>query len=126
MKASGSVPLCIYIIAKKVSTGPIYVCGIFVEHSYDIFPEYLAKVPYETPENILKWCSGNIEHRSIPWLFHEYPTNITCIFLGESRKTIVDKAVLDVRWVSLKIWYFHVAIVNNCLTTNYNSNYKNL
>ena len=30
-------------------TGQIYVRVIFVEHSYDIFPEYLEKVPYEIP-----------------------------------------------------------------------------
>ena len=32
----------------------IYVLGIFVEHSHDIFPEYLENVPYETLGNIPK------------------------------------------------------------------------
>ena len=35
-------------------TGQIYVRGIFVEHSHDIFPENSEKVPYEIPGNILK------------------------------------------------------------------------
>ena len=35
-------------------TGQIYVPGIFVEHSPDIFPEYSEKVPYEIPENTPK------------------------------------------------------------------------
>ena len=67
----------------------MYVCGIFVKHSHNIFPEYPEKVPYEIPKNIPKKCSGNIEYRNIPRLFHEYPTNVTCIFLGGSRNTIV-------------------------------------
>ena len=33
---------------------------LFVEHSHDIFPEYLEKVPYEIPRNIPKQCSMNI------------------------------------------------------------------
>ena len=48
-------------------------------------------------------CSGNTECWNIPWMFHEYPTNVTCIFLGGSRNTIVDEAVSDIRWVSLEI-----------------------
>ena len=67
----------------------MYVRGIFVKHSHNIFPEYPEKVPYEIPKNIPKKCSGNIEYRNIPQLFHEYPTNVTCIFLGGSRNTIV-------------------------------------
>ena len=35
-------------------TGQIYVCGIFVEHSHEIFPVYLEKTHYEIPENIPK------------------------------------------------------------------------
>ena len=70
-------------------TGQIYVRGIFVEHSHDIFPEYLEKVPYESPGNIPKLCSGNSEYRNISGMFHEYPANVTCIFLGGSRNTIV-------------------------------------
>ena len=35
-------------------TGQIYARGIFLEHSHDIFPEYLEKVSYEIPGNILK------------------------------------------------------------------------
>ena len=35
-------------------TRQIYVCGIFVEHFHDIFPEYLEKVPYKIPGNIPK------------------------------------------------------------------------
>ena len=30
-------------------------------------------------------------------MFHEYPTYVTCIFLGGSRNTIVDEAVPDIR-----------------------------
>ena len=32
----------------------ILFCGIFVENSHDIFPEYLEKVPNEFPGNIPK------------------------------------------------------------------------
>ena len=39
---------------KLVPTGKIYVRGIFVEHSHDIFSEYSEKVPYESQRNILK------------------------------------------------------------------------
>ena len=35
-------------------TGQIYVRGIFVENSHDIFPEYSEKVSYEIPGNIPK------------------------------------------------------------------------
>ena len=35
-------------------TWQIYVRGIFVEHSHDIFPEYLEEVPYEIPGDIFK------------------------------------------------------------------------
>ena len=38
----------------KQPTGQIYVPGIFVEHSHDVFAEYSEKVPYEIPGNILK------------------------------------------------------------------------
>ena len=38
----------------KLPTGQIYVRGIFVEHYHDIFPEYLKKVAYQIPGNILK------------------------------------------------------------------------
>ena len=58
----------------------IYVRRIFVEHSYNIFPEHLEKVPHEIP--------GNIGYRNIPWMFHEYPTNVTCISLSGTRNTI--------------------------------------
>ena len=34
--------------------GQIYVRGIFVEHSHDIFPEYSENVSYEIPGNIFK------------------------------------------------------------------------
>ena len=44
----------------------MYVRGIFVKHSHDIFPEYPEKVPYEIPKNIPKKCTGNIEYRNIP------------------------------------------------------------
>ena len=33
--------------------------------------------------------SGNIEYRNTPWMFHEYRTNVTCIFLGGSKNAIV-------------------------------------
>ena len=39
---------------KRLPTGEVYVRGIFVEHSHDIFPEYLEKVPYEILGNIHK------------------------------------------------------------------------
>ena len=29
-------------------------------------------------------------------MFHEYPTNVTCTFLGESRNTIVDEVIPDI------------------------------
>ena len=29
-------------------------------------------------------------------MFHEYPTNVACIFLGRSINTIVDEAVPDI------------------------------
>ena len=35
-------------------TRQIYVRGIFVEHSHDIFPKYSEKVPCEIPGNIPK------------------------------------------------------------------------
>ena len=35
-------------------TGQVYIRGIFVEHSHDIFPENLEKVLYEIPGNIPK------------------------------------------------------------------------
>ena len=35
-------------------TGQIYVCGIIVERSHDIFLEYSEKVPYEIPRKIPK------------------------------------------------------------------------
>ena len=69
-------------------SGQLYLSGIFVEHSHDIFSEFSEKVSYEIPGNISKKRSGNIEYRTIPWMFHEYPTNVTCIFLGGSRNTI--------------------------------------
>ena len=34
------------------------------------------------------------------------------IFLGGSRNTIVEKAVRDIRWLSLKIWYFYESLVS--------------
>ena len=30
-------------------------------------------------------------------MFYEYPTNVTSIFLGGSRNTLVDEAVPDIR-----------------------------
>ena len=35
-------------------TGQIYVCGIFVEHSQEIFSVYSEKIPNEIPGNIPK------------------------------------------------------------------------
>ena len=60
----------------------IYVRGIFVEHAHDIFPEYSEKVPHEILGNVPKWYSRDIEYNNIPWMFHEYSTNVTWIFLG--------------------------------------------
>ena len=37
-----------------LTTGQIYVHGIFLEHSHDIFLEYSEKVPYAIPGNISK------------------------------------------------------------------------
>ena len=42
------------ISTLKQRTRQIHVCGIFVEHSHDVFPEYLENVPYEIPGNIPK------------------------------------------------------------------------
>ena len=39
---------------KNVPKGQIYVRGIFVEHSHDIFPEYSRNIRYEIPRNIPK------------------------------------------------------------------------
>ena len=93
-------------------TWQIYVRGIFMEHSHDIFPEYSEKVTYEIPGNIAKYYSRNIEYRNIRWFFNEYPTNVTFIILGGSRNTVVDKAVPDIRCVFMKIWYFHESLVS--------------
>ena len=41
-----------YSKPRKQPNGQIYVCGIFVKHSQDIFPGYSEKVPYEIPGNI--------------------------------------------------------------------------
>ena len=60
-------------------TGQIYVRGIFVENSHDIFPKYSQKGPYKIPWNYPKQCSGKIEYRNTPCMFHEYPRNVTCI-----------------------------------------------
>ena len=49
------------------------------------------------------YIPGILDLGIFPRLFHEYPTNDTYIFLGGSRNAIVDKAVPDIRWVSLKI-----------------------
>ena len=112
--------------AKVLPTEQIYVCGIFVEHFNDILPECLENAPYEVPGNIpwgmfreywiyeysLGECSLNIECKSIPWMFHEYPTNVRNIFSGGSRNTIVDEAVPDICWVALKIEYFHESLIS--------------
>ena len=39
---------------KYLPTGQIYVRGIFVEHSHEIFPVYSENIPYEIPGNIPK------------------------------------------------------------------------
>ena len=39
---------------KRLSTGQIYVRGIFVEHSLEIFPVYSEKIPNEISGNISK------------------------------------------------------------------------
>ena len=41
-------------LTKPFPTGKIYVRGIFVEHSLEIFLVYLEKIPNEIPGNILK------------------------------------------------------------------------
>ena len=41
--------------SQLIPTGQIYVRGIFVEHSRDIFPVYSEKVPYEIPGNIREY-----------------------------------------------------------------------
>ena len=40
--------------ADNQPTWQIYVCGIFVEYSHDIFPRYSGKVPYGITGNIPK------------------------------------------------------------------------
>ena len=72
------------------------------------FPWYITGIlgknfPMKFCRTFPEECSGNIESRNVPWMFHEYPTYVICIFLGGSRNTIVDEAVPDIRWVSLKI-----------------------
>ena len=37
---------------------------------------------------------------------------LDAFFLGGSRNAIVDKAVPDIHWVSLKIWYFHESLLS--------------
>ena len=41
-------------LTKPLPTGQIYVRGIFVEHSLEIFPVYSEKIPNEIPGNIPK------------------------------------------------------------------------
>ena len=61
------VPKASYIGLKWKSqpTGQIYVRGIFVEHSLEIFPVYSEKIPSENLRNIPKKCSENIEYSNI-------------------------------------------------------------
>ena len=88
---------------------------MFVEYSWNIPMIYSRNIPKTFtvkfrgifPEE----CSGNIECRNIPWMFHGYPTNVTCTFLGGSRNTMVDEVVPHIRWVSLKILYFHESLI---------------
>ena len=49
-----NISILIYAEGLILPTEQIYVRGIFVEQSHDIFPEYLEKVPYEIPGNIPK------------------------------------------------------------------------
>ena len=54
------------LIFRGYLTGEIYVYGIFVEHSHEIFQVHSESIPNETLGNITKQCSGNIEYRNIP------------------------------------------------------------
>ena len=38
----------------RLPIGQICICGMFAEHSYDIFPEYSEKAPHEIPGSIPK------------------------------------------------------------------------
>ena len=83
---------------KNVPKGQIYVRGIFVEHSHDIFPEYSRNIRYNFP---------GIMNLGI---FHEYPANVTCIFYVDQELQyqffLIYKAVPDIHCVSLKILVF--------------------
>ena len=60
-----TIPNIVVTLGFPESTGQIYVCRIFAEHSHDT------------------------DYRNIPWMFHEYPTNVTWLFLVGSINTIV-------------------------------------
>ena len=55
---------------------------MFMKYSWNIPVIYSRNIRRKFPNNVL------IEYRNIPWMFHEYPTNFTSIFLDESRNTI--------------------------------------
>ena len=66
---------------------------MFVEYSWNIPTIHSRNIRKKFPMKFRGMfpgeCSGNIEYRNIPWMSHEYPTNVTCIFLVGSRNTIV-------------------------------------
>ena len=85
------------------------------------------------PGNIPKKCSGNIENKNIPWLLHEYTSNVTPVsfwwikkykssFLYFIRLFLIFVECLwnlIISWKSSKCG----TIAKNSLTTTYNSNY---
>ena len=71
-------------LTKPLLTGKIYVCGIYVEHSREIFLEYSKKI---------------FKNRNIPWPFHECPTIVTNFFWWIKKynsRFLFDKVVPDI------------------------------
>ena len=110
-------------------TGQVYVRGIFVEHSHDIFPEYSENVPYEIPGNIpwgMFWEYWMYEYSlNVLWISHEcyiyffrwikkYISGWGCSWYSLSA---FENLIFS--WKSNK----YLTIANNCLTINYNNNY---
>ena len=109
------VLVCLFFTAlvfRLCPTGQIYVRGIFVEHSHNIFPEYLEKFPMKFrgifPNNV----PAILKIEIFPDCFTNILPTSHAFFLSGSRNTIVDKAIPGVCWVSLKIWYFRESLVS--------------
>ena len=74
MAGTYRINICSWNISK---TFPWYIPGIFRKSSLWNSGEY--------SQMILR----DIDYRNIPSMFHEYPMNVTCSFLGGSRNTLV-------------------------------------